>query len=383
MGTLKTTEQFKREVYELVGNEYEVLTEYVHAHHKLQVQHNKCGYEYWVTPGKFLQGRRCPRCNHGYTLSTKEFTDIVHGLVGDDYIVLGDYRGTDYKIEMIHRLCGYKWNVVPKHFLAGSRCPACAGNIKRSHRQFANEVYLLVGNEYRVIGEYESTDTPILLEHDACGLTFPVAPKHFLRGTRCPDCAKNIVHDSQRKTTEQFKKEVFDRVGDEFKILGEYKGAHKPISIMHQQCGKVFEMSAARDFLISSKCRVCSEKESNGEKIVRHYIEKQGWKYKKEYRFNDCRYIYPLPFDFAVFSNDDQLQLLVEYDGQGHYQPVEIFGGENALRERLQNDKIKTEYCNQNRIPLLRIPFFKLGELEEEFWKFLKKYQLSSLLING
>ncbi|SER93003.1 hypothetical protein SAMN04487944_11316 [Gracilibacillus ureilyticus] len=63
MGKRKTDDQFKKEVFDLGGEDYQPLTKYIIAHQKLIMKHNACGYKYWVTPNKFLQGRRCPKCN--------------------------------------------------------------------------------------------------------------------------------------------------------------------------------------------------------------------------------------------------------------------------------------------------------------------------------
>lgn len=54
----KTTEQFKREVFDLVGDEYKVLGEYEKSCIKIKIKHNVCGYEYDVIPNNFLAGNR-------------------------------------------------------------------------------------------------------------------------------------------------------------------------------------------------------------------------------------------------------------------------------------------------------------------------------------
>lgn len=58
----KTDQQFKNEVFELWGDEYEILGEYLNVKEKLLVKHVSCGNEYLVQPDKILNGRGCPRC---------------------------------------------------------------------------------------------------------------------------------------------------------------------------------------------------------------------------------------------------------------------------------------------------------------------------------
>jgi hypothetical protein len=60
--SLKTTEKFIKEVFELTNGEYQVLGEYIEANIKMNMKHTTCGYEYPVTPHNFLRDKRCPNC---------------------------------------------------------------------------------------------------------------------------------------------------------------------------------------------------------------------------------------------------------------------------------------------------------------------------------
>lgn len=122
----KTTEQFKQEIYELVGDEYSVLGEYVNDSKHIEIKHNTCGYEYKVIPSNFLRGRRCGKCvRPNYNRDTKQFKQEVYNLVKNEYTVLGEYKGANTHIKMIHNKCGYTWNTTPANFLSETRCPHC------------------------------------------------------------------------------------------------------------------------------------------------------------------------------------------------------------------------------------------------------------------
>ena len=41
--------------------------------------------------------------------------------------------------------------------------------------------------------------------------------------------------------------------------------------------------------------------------------------FKREYRLEDCRDKMPLPFDFALFNNENELIGLIENNGSQHY----------------------------------------------------------------
>lgn len=60
----KSHAQFIKEVYNLVGNEYEILTKYINSRKKVEIIHKICGSIYKVSPDKFLRGTRCPVCKN-------------------------------------------------------------------------------------------------------------------------------------------------------------------------------------------------------------------------------------------------------------------------------------------------------------------------------
>jgi len=47
----------------------------------------------------------------------------------------------------------------------------------------------------------------------------------------------------------------------------------------------------------------------------------------------------------------------IEYNGQQHYMPVDYFGGKVSLQHQQHNDNIKREFCKNNNINLIEIPF--------------------------
>ena len=61
--------------------------------------------------------------------------------------------------------------------------------------------------------------------------------------------------------------------------------------------------------------------------------------------------------------------ICIEYDGGQHTKPIEHFGGAKVFERTIKHDKMKDEYCKNNGISLLRIPYFK--NVEEELNNFL------------
>lgn len=67
--------------------------------------------------------------------------------------------------------------------------------------------------------------------------------------------------------------------------------------------------------------------------------------------FDDCKYKNKLPFDFALFDNENKLTNLIECDGEQHYDTRSKYYTDNVIIR----DNIKTKYAIDNNIALLRI----------------------------
>ena len=85
-------------------------------------------------------------------------------------------------------------------------------------------------------------------------------------------------------------------------------------------------------------------------------------KFTQQKTFEKCRYKKLLRFDFYL----EEENILVEYDGIQHYQPVS-FGGnaEVNFSETVIRDKIKNEFCLNNNIKLVRFSYKDFNNLEE------------------
>ena len=100
-------------------------------------------------------------------------------------------------------------------------------------------------------------------------------------------------------------------------------------------------------------------KSSRGEIKICDILDMAGLEYKEEYSFSDLVSSSgrPLRFDFAIFKND-KLSHLIEYQGSQHYQCPAHW---NDISEY---DKKKKEYCIQNNIPLIEIPYWDFNKID-------------------
>lgn len=92
---------------------------------------------------------------------------------------------------------------------------------------------------------------------------------------------------------------------------------------------------------------------SFGERKIKELLDLNKINYIKEKKFEDCRNIKELPFDFYL----PDYNICIEYDGELHYRQSQIFGGEKSLERIKKHDKIKDDWCLKNNIKLIRISY--------------------------
>lgn len=120
-------------------------------------------------------------------------------------------------------------------------------------------------------------------------------------------------------------------------------------------CGNITEAPAhqiIRGHTLSCGCR----HQSKWEMFIGDYLNLLNVTFQPQKRFNDCRnqkQSDTLPFDFYL----PDYNICIEYDGEHHFRPMEMWGGYEKFLINQENDKIKNEYCKNNNITLLRLPY--------------------------
>lgn len=121
-------------------------------------------------------------------------------------------------------------------------------------------------------------------------------------------------------------------------------------------------------YLMSGHTKSCGCLVSNGELVISQYLTKHNYNFSREFIFPDLKRIAHLRFDFAIFNSDNQLKLLIEYDGPQHTIKTNGFYSKRLI----ENDKIKTDYCAEHNIPLYRINYDE--NIEEKLEEILKQW---------
>ena len=187
----------------------------------------------------------------------------------------------------------------------------------------------------------------------------------FLYGEHgCPQCA--IEHNSEKhRHSSDYVEKTIESFGGILLNKEDYKTCTtKNLCVVCSSCGSVFITSLyAYTKHNGQRCPTCSQSESHGEYIIRNFLDMYRIENIPQYRFDDCKYKSTLPFDFYIPS----MNTIIEYDGEFHYFPIEIDGSPEQAKKRFEEtklrDEIKNNYCKQNGINLIRIPYFELDNI--------------------
>jgi len=121
------------------------------------------------------------------------------------------------------------------------------------------------------------------------------------------------------------------------------------------------------NLLVNGMIQSCGCVKSQGEQKIIDILKKYDIIYEKEKTFETCRYPetnFLCRFDFYVNN-----KYLIEFDGEQHFKKSKYnnsWNTEQHLKETKMHDEYKNNWCKENNIPLIRIPYNHLNELKIE-----------------
>lgn len=199
-----------------------------------------------------------------------------------------------------------------------------------------------------------------------CNTSFFARPDQFLSGKYgCPTCAYKITAQERRRTTDEYISLATVKHSGYYRYPNLiYVMSKEDVEIECPIHGPFWQ--AAVSHLRGHGCPFC--KSSRGELLINKILTEFGVSNKPQATFDGCVHNIKLRYDFYLTDHN----ICVEYDGIQHYQPVEHFGGDKEFVDRMVNDAIKTKFCEDNNIPLIRVRYdepdirsYLLGELRK------------------
>lgn len=249
--------------------------------------------------------------------------------------------------------------------LLNSTCIDCGCGRKERHIKSMVEKYEhLVGSTINgwmilsIIPPSKSHHSTFALCKCRCGNVKEVNLSYILLG-KSKDCGcgrKLMLQETRTKSL------VGQRFG-KLMVLDMLSERNKFGRIMYRckcDCGNV--VNVLGNNMVVGHTASCGCVNSYWNMYIRQYLDDNGIECATEYPININGRTYR--FDFYL----PQYNLFIEYDGEQHYMPVNFSGNMNDAEKNFDkcvaNDAIKNQYCTENNINLLRIPYWESKNIE-------------------
>jgi very-short-patch-repair endonuclease len=253
------------------------------------------------------------------------------------------------KIKYIDIICKIHGKFTQKlcHHIKGSGCPECSSNKKYTKESIIKKANIVHNNKYKyIISDIKNAHSEIIIICPIHGEFKQTISNHINQKNGCPICKK----ENRFLSKEEFIKKA--NIVHNFKYNYDnviyidnktYVNINCPIHGMFNQ--------KPSKHLLGQGCPHCNK--SKGEIFIRNYLIENNIKFEEQKMFNKCKNIRKLKFDFYL----PELNICIEYDGKQHYEISDYFGGFDKLEKQIIRDKIKTKYCLDNIIKLIRIRY--------------------------
>lgn len=249
----------------------------------------------------------------------------------------------------------------PSQFLQGHGCNKCSHTIYVNKDDFVVKAVSVHGNKYDYSDTcYINYNKPVKI---FCGIhgIFEQKPSIHLLGHGCPACGLESI--KLKKTHSGIKPNLKynkDNIFDIFKNVHNNKYIYniesfinmsEKLEIFCPEHGSFYQTGF--NHKNGHGCSLC--KTSMGEKIINKFLLDNNIFFINQYRFDDCRNILPLPFDFYLPDKN----ICIEYDGKQHFDKNSMYYSKTLV----DNDNIKNLYCKKNNIKLIRVPYWDFNNI--------------------
>ena len=347
MAVRLTIQEFIEKAIQIHGDKYDYSkVEYINDKTPVCIICPEHG-EFWQKPCVHLTGGGCLKCfrqriSKKYICSTQEFIEKAKKVHGDKYDYSKvEYKGANEKVCIICPKHGEFWQTPSKHTNGKHGCPKCCKNgVRLTTQEFIEKAKKVHGDKYDYSKvEYVNSRTKICvichkkqengIEHGE----FWITPNNLLRLHGCPKCEGGLP-----LTTEIFLENVKKVHGNRYNYSKvEYKNYRTKLSIICPEHGEFYQVASYH--LQGNGCPKCNQ--SHLERDVMKMLENNNIKYEYQKRFG---WLGKQSLDFYL----PDYNIAIECQGEQHFKPVEIYGGEKSFERRIQLDKEKYISCMKN-----------------------------------
>ena len=286
-----------------------------------------------------------------------------------DYSLV-NYKSNKTKIKIVCKKNGF-FEQTPKSHLKGSGCIKCVTkNSKYKKEEIIQKLIKKYENDYEYPDfEFNSLDDEITLICKKHGDVKKSIKDHLKYS--CKKCYYDIIGDSLRSSINDFIKKSNNFHNNRYDYsLVNYINNRTKVTIICNSHGEFNQTPSSH--IIGKGCPKCNR--SKGESLIENFLLKNGINFYTQFMFNDCRLTNPLKFDFYLYDHN----ICIEFDGVQHYAKdySESYFYDETIKIR---DDIKTEYCENNNIKLIRIKYHSIKNIDSILSKILKKENVLSM----
>lgn len=285
------------------------------------------------------------------------------GVKNPNIEILGKYNGAKHKILCRCMICNCQWYATPDNLLYGKGCPKCADKSKKEKQRKSHEEF---------IRNLKEINANIIVLGTYINNSTKLLCKCSIDGYEWYATPRNLLSGygcpkcggSINKTHSDFIKEMNLRFPD-IEILGEYVNCKTKLLCRCKICNHTW-YAIPSNLLSGIGCPNCNK--SHGERKIDIFLSKYNIENIPQKRFDDLigNSGKCLSFDFYI----PKYNILIEYQGIQHYEPVRF--GSISLDQAKNNFKIQQIYDNFKRgyaklhnIQLLEIPYWDFDNIEQ------------------
>ena len=286
-----------------------------------------------------------------------------------------EFKGTKSRIVYICPLHGER-NVRADCLLIGQSCSQCA-TAQALRTRYSNDLEVRANklyNQAKIMCDkkgYELLSTISDITGRASYVTYncPIHGVHqtkivnILNGCGCPDCNIDRFVNQMRLSVSEAKLRLQEMNANCLNIDEYINLETENLIFVCEFCQRQYTTSLLK-FIRYAKhdCPICSiNNMSSGELKIYNYLHDNNIKHEQQKCFCDCKDERMLPFDFYL----PEYNACIEYQGQQHYTPIEVFKGESGFELRQKHDEMKRNFCIKNNIKLIEIPYWEYNNIEK------------------
>lgn len=360
------------------------------------------GHEWEASPNERTSNETgCPFCSGHRVLENFNDLATLYSLLAQEWDMEKNAplkptevtAGSGKKVWWKGSDCGHSWEAIIVNRTSHDQgCPVCANkkvvigvnDLATTHPDLAAEWHPTKNGDLTPEMLVAGSNKSVWWQCPHCPYEWETSPNERTQGKGCSVCSGQKVMkgvNDLATTHPEIAKQWHPTKNDDLKptdvTIGSSKKAWWHCNHGHEWETFIYNRKTY-DSKIGTDCPYCQMDDSKGIMKVKSILDCLKIPYHCEQSFEDCRHINLLRFDIVLRNKQKEIAGLIEFDGQQHFEPVEYWGGVEGLKATQLRDRIKTDYCINNNIPLLRIPYWEFERIEEHITIFLTELKLLS-----